>query len=643
MFNIYAKNYAPIDPLVPPCDINVIPIGYVGENRARCLVFDLTECVQTFGDGGFQISFIRPDDLQPYIVLHTDRLDNEAIWEIDSSDTAQAGNGLVQLLYSVDDVICKSALYRTVVFESNGENGDAPDPYEGLLDQIAAYASQSQAAAAQATAAAQEATTAVANGIATERSQRIAADTAIDERLDALQAAVGGPLTAATAAAMTDTSKVYVYTGTEEGYTFGNWYYYDGANWVSGGVYNATGLQTDKTLSISGMAADAKVTGDLLNAALITETATAGAIVSFDDGADGAPLKSLAINITAQQSGSGDPSPSNIREITAFDATNITVASENLLFGCETRTVNGVTATVNADGSWTLNGTCTASEFIVLKSGIYLKAGRYTLKCIKTNDPVGDVGSGTRCQIYSNSKSTGLNVRWSNATDYTSSANLPEANDYHLRIRIAANVSYDNITMYPMLVLGDTAPSEFITAKRTTYNISFGSAGTVYGGTLDVTSGMLTLTHKSVDMGNLTWTYYTTGTNPVFRSGGISDRRFGTDADGINPICSMYSFYRNATLSTLAQSMPDKQFGFQSTIWWIVVRDTDYTDVDNFKAAVTGQTICYELETPVSYQLDPTTIKSILGQNNIWADCGDITELTYRADTKLYIDKQIGG
>ena len=72
----------------------------------------------------------------------------------------------------------------------------------------------------------------------------------------------GAPLVAATVAAMTDHAKVYVYTGSETGYTAGNWYYWDGTAWASGGVYNSTALTTDKTLSVSDMAADAKVTGD---------------------------------------------------------------------------------------------------------------------------------------------------------------------------------------------------------------------------------------------------------------------------------------------------------------------------------------------------------------------------------------------
>ena len=85
---------------------------------------------------------------------------------------------------------------------------------------------------------------------------------AIVESINALGYAVGGPNVASTVSAMTDTSKVYVYTGSETGYTAGNWYYYNGSAWVSGGVYQATAVETDTTLTMPGEPADAKATGD---------------------------------------------------------------------------------------------------------------------------------------------------------------------------------------------------------------------------------------------------------------------------------------------------------------------------------------------------------------------------------------------
>lgn len=44
---------------------------------------------------------------------------------------------------------------------------------------------------------------------------------------------------------MTDEHKIYVYSGDEGDYQKGYWYYFDGQNWVAGGVYQSTGLAPD--------------------------------------------------------------------------------------------------------------------------------------------------------------------------------------------------------------------------------------------------------------------------------------------------------------------------------------------------------------------------------------------------------------
>lgn len=91
----------------------------------------------------------------------------------------------------------------------------------------------------------------------------------IDELLElfpAIKATYGAPLVASTVADMTDHTHVYVYTGSETGYTSGNWYYWDGSAWTSGGIYNSTAFETDITLSVSGAAADAAVTGGVRDA-----------------------------------------------------------------------------------------------------------------------------------------------------------------------------------------------------------------------------------------------------------------------------------------------------------------------------------------------------------------------------------------
>ena len=65
-------------------------------------------------------------------------------------------------------------------------------------------------------------------------------DTAIS-RLNGKVDAVGGgqPIPVNHIADMTDTSTIYLYTGTESGYASGHWYYYNGSAWVDSGMYGS--------------------------------------------------------------------------------------------------------------------------------------------------------------------------------------------------------------------------------------------------------------------------------------------------------------------------------------------------------------------------------------------------------------------
>jgi hypothetical protein len=76
----------------------------------------------------------------------------------------------------------------------------------------------------------------------------------------------------------------------------------------------------------------------------------------------------------------------------------------------------------------------------------------------------------------------------------------------------------------------------------------------------------------------------------------------------------------------------------------VAIGNKTIDDAASFKSEMSGVQFCYELATPITYQLTESEISGILstlyGTNNIWSSTGD-TEVTYPADTKLYIDGKI--
>jgi len=167
-------------------------------------------------------------------------------------------------------------------------------------------------------------------------------------------------------------------------------------------------------------------------------------------------------------------------------------------------------------------------------------------------------------------------------------------------------------------------------------------AGTVYGGTLDVTNGVLTVDRAMVDMGTLV---YNKTLSPSASGGNV----FSVNVSNVG--YGMARRERNAPNTMLS----DVYETAQSTIWWVsdipdltmsvnvsvlYIADSRYEDATSFKTSVSGVQLVYELATPMTYQLTPQEVRTLLGQNNLWADTGDVA-VTYKADTKLYIDNKI--
>lgn len=82
----------------------------------------------------------------------------------------------------------------------------------------------------------------------------------------------GAPMRATLASQMENQRSVYVYIGSETGYSYGHWYFYNGSAWTDGGIYQSAGVDTDKTLKVANKAADAKAVGDRLDAIQFIES-----------------------------------------------------------------------------------------------------------------------------------------------------------------------------------------------------------------------------------------------------------------------------------------------------------------------------------------------------------------------------------
>ena len=74
------------------------------------------------------------------------------------------------------------------------------------------------------------------------------------------QSASGAPTPVSSSSLMTDPKTIYLYTGSEDNYIKGDWYYFSGGQLQHGGTYGV-GV-TDSSLTIEGAAAYSKAVGD---------------------------------------------------------------------------------------------------------------------------------------------------------------------------------------------------------------------------------------------------------------------------------------------------------------------------------------------------------------------------------------------
>lgn len=356
------------------------------------------------------------------------------------------------------------------------------------------------------------------------------------------------------------------------------------------------------------------------SAPAIVETTEPADVASFSDGAEGIPVTSLIADINPVQTGSGDPSPSNVRPITGWTGMNVVRTGKNL-FGYSLPIHKGywsstsfvgddsVVPLENATG-WTNIRVCVPEGATITISGMQAASGVYAA-WLGSDDPTDVVSR------FSNYSMNGTKT-------------VPSGAKY---LGLCFNELSTAYTDYPnaQIVIGSTATT-YEPYNGTTYPISWADeAGTVYGGTLDVTTGLLTVTHYYwTENGTANWTKNADGSFFARYSSPLSTQAAGSV--GWCNYCPYALTFNGVNMFARANNLMNLGKGWGDL----------YANTDALKAAfaATPLEVVYPLATPQTYQLTPQAVTTILGQNNIWADTGDV-EVAYCADTKMYIDKVI--
>ena len=317
-----------------------------------------------------------------------------------------------------------------------------------------------------------------------------------------------------------------------------------------------------------------------------------GELIDITDGADGMALKSVVVDIGAVQDGVGDPSSENIRAITGWKGTRITRTGKNMLGGDLLQDSLKYAITGGTDYpdsryfSYAYNA-AVQSNFTGL-SGLSKKTfhghtypdSRFKPQTAYTLMFTVSKGSASNSNIY---------YVYTTSTSVDNLPNVSAANTKEMLRKVTSgaytlsslgkravigrtNLYYDESGIFE----GDVAASAFEPYKGTSIYVDWEDvAGTVYGGSFDLLTGKLTVTHGQI-----------------------------ASYDG--------------------ETLPGA---------WISDRDV-YAEGTSPTA---GAQVVYELAEPVVYELGGHTLTTLKGKNYIWSTTGDVS-VTYSADTKTYVD-----
>ena len=379
-----------------------------------------------------------------------------------------------------------------------------------------------------------------------------------------------------------------------------------------------------------------------------TETVE-GNPVSFVDGADNIPIKSLKINIEPVQDGTGDPSPTNIRPISGWDSVKLTRVGKNLLKPptVSTSEHNGISFTYMSDGGIVCNGTSTGVAYSATQNGFRLPVGQY-VKNTQSSDGIGVI-------VQTKTSPNWTTVQGGGVSDRTVTISAEDTlYDLAVRIRIPSGITLNDYVYYPMLRLTSDTEETYEPYNGNTYEISLSDAGTVYGGTLDVLKGELVVDRKmvTVDVASPFTFESSYNTNNQYKNAlfgfNSPDAKQPKNTDILmNTICDKFKTLKYNQLTSKNNEYEgiapvDERVSASAIVRVSFPKSKNIVTLADANAWLANNpfTVVYELATPIVYTLTPQQVTSVLGKNNVWSDAGSV-DVEYRTDIKLYIEKRL--
>ena len=349
-------------------------------------------------------------------------------------------------------------------------------------------------------------------------------------------------------------------------------------------------------------------------------------------------LKECKVYFNPIQEGSGEPSPTNIRNFTGWDSVILHNSNNaRLLFPATNDDVidvlhNGALLRSLGDGKYKIIR-IDPEDYPTYRFDLDIPSGvlsnnmdLYFNSDVKHSLPAWSIAFSLR-DASDNNVIQGEVAYSATLNDFTSIGTTGTASGKtYAKFRTTFVASFIDTTICP--VISSTTMQEDVVA-----NITWTStAGTLYGGYIDLVSGKLVATHKKVLLntsnqwftqvsGNYTFYYYNVT---------MSDRYVH---DKFEITCSIapdgYSMENQNT--NLWHVQFNTSAGYYPILMWNNVDYTAPVTLAELKtlSANNQVSICYPLANPIEYQLTPQNIMSFLGQNTIWSNANGGIEIKY--------------